>query len=79
MGSDLEIIASFFRDSLGYEGALDPNADLLEEGILDSFNVVDLAMFIEQKFGIELHDEDISRENLAKLNDMVALIERRRQ
>lgn len=78
MTSDLDVLCGFIREKLGHQGELDPTADLLRLEILDSFNIVEMAMFIQQTFGIELQGEDITRDNFARLADMVALIERRR-
>ena len=78
MTSELDAICNFLKDDLGYEGEINPEIDLLEKGILDSFNIVEVALFIQQHFGIELQNEDITRENFSKLSDMVSLIDRRK-
>jgi len=78
MGTKLEIIAEYIRREIGYQGELDPEIDLLEAQILDSFSIVQLAMFIQDRFGIELEAEDLVRANLAKLSSMAALIDRRK-
>lgn len=74
MSGEVDALSQFFKSELGYEGEIDPSTDLLEEGILDSFNVVEVAMFIQEHYGIELKGEDVTRENFASLNDMIALI-----
>ena len=63
---------------MGYAGELNFDVDLLEEKILDSFNIVELAMFIQDRFHVELEPEDLVRANLAKLSSMIALIHRRK-
>lgn len=78
MTSELDAICNFLRDDLGYEGEISPEIDLLEKGILDSFNIVEVALFIQQHFDIELQGEDITRENFATLSDMVSLIDTRK-
>jgi len=78
MTSDLDILAGYIRTELDYDGPLDPEADLLEAHILDSFNIVQMAMFIQETFGVELDGEDLVRANLARLSSMVALIARKR-
>ena len=35
----------------------------LEEGIVDSTGVLELVMFVEEKFGVQVDDEDIVPEN----------------
>lgn len=73
-----DVVVEFIRSDLGYAGPLDASMNLLEAQILDSFNVVQLAMFVQQKFQIELEGEDLTRSNLSTLNSIGALIERRR-
>jgi acyl carrier protein len=53
-------------------------ADVLQTGVLDSFNIVALALFAQERFGVELEGEDLIRDNLARLSALAALIEKRR-
>jgi acyl carrier protein len=78
MAIELEALEQYIRTETGYKGNLDPDADLLEAKILDSFNIVELAMFIQDRFEIELEAEDLVRANLAKLSSMVLLIEKKK-
>ncbi len=77
MANPLETLTGYIRSEVGYDGNLDVDADLLEEQILDSFSIVEMAGFIQSSFEIELEAEDLTRENFASLASMVALIERR--
>jgi len=74
-----ETILTFIRDQIGFDGPIDPEADLIEEQVLDSFNIVELALFIEQSFGIELQVEDVNRDNFCRIVAIEALIEKRKQ
>jgi len=78
MTTELQILNEYIRSHIGYRGALDPEVDLLDAHILDSFSVIQLAVFVQEHFGIELEAEDLIRANLTTLSNMVALIERRR-
>ena len=78
MATELEILCEYIKTETGHEGPLDIEVDLLDSKILDSFSVVQLAVFIETRFGIELQAEDLVRANLAKLSSIIALIEKRR-
>ncbi len=78
MAGDLDEIRAFMTESLGCDSDIDPEIDLLETQVLDSFNIVEVAMFIQENFRIELDAEDITRENFARLSGMVALIEKYR-
>lgn len=76
--TDLQILSEYIRNETGYQGELDPDLDLLEKQILDSFNVVQWAMFIQDRFKLELEAEDLVRDNLSSFSRVLALIESKR-
>ena len=78
MSEELEVLRDYIRKELGYEGNIDPEIDLLEAKILDSFNIVELAVFIQEQFQIELEPEDVVRANLSTLASMISLIKMRK-
>ncbi|MDP3085878.1 MAG: acyl carrier protein [Rubrivivax sp.] len=78
MSTDIDILAEYIRSETGHTGPLDPDDDLLAAGVLDSFNIVSLAMFAQERFGVEFEAEDLMRDNLAKLSSLAALIAARR-
>lgn len=78
MSSEIESLVRYIRDETGYAGTIDPDEDLLAAGVLDSFNIVSLAMFAQECFGVEFEGEDLVRDNLASLNKLVALVRSRR-
>ncbi|MEO7559794.1 MAG: phosphopantetheine-binding protein [Nitrosospira sp.] len=78
MATELEILCDYIRTEMGHDGNLDPDVDLLEAKILDSFNIVELAVFIQERFQIELEAEDVVRTNLSTLSSMISLIKMRR-
>lgn len=49
--------------------------DLLEEGYIDSFEIVNIVMELESIFDIEIEPEDITPENFSNINSIVSLIE----
>ena len=60
--------------SPGDEANLRDDASLLEEGIMDSTGVLNLVMFIEETFGIEVKDEELVPENLDSVNNIVVFV-----
>ncbi|MGO9516695.1 MAG: acyl carrier protein [Candidatus Korobacteraceae bacterium] len=76
--TDLEILSGYIRNETGYEGELSPDLDLLEKQILDSFSIVQWAMFIQERFGIELEAEELVRDNLSSLSKVMALVNSKR-
>lgn len=51
--------------------------DLLEAG-LDSMGIMRLMVFIEERFGVTLPDEELEPDNIRTLNRICAWIERHR-
>lgn len=77
MSNEIEVLTEYIRDEIGFTGPLSADEDLLEAGVLDSFNIVTLAMFVQERFGIEFEADDLVRANLARLSSLVALIRTR--
>jgi acyl carrier protein len=76
--SELQILSQYIRSETGYEGELPVDLDLLEKHILDSFNIVQWAMFIQEQFKIELEAEELVRDNLSSLSRVMTLIDSKR-
>lgn len=53
------------------------DSQLIEEGIIDSFAVMNIVVEIESKFNIEFDAEDIVAENFASVDSIAALIEKK--
>jgi acyl carrier protein len=78
MSSTLDVLIDYIRGETGWTGPLSADEDLLKAGVLDSFNIVSLAMFAQERFEVEFEGEDLVRDNLARLSSLVALVQRRR-
>lgn len=53
------------------------DASLLEEGVLDSMNVLELVSFIEKRFGVNVSDMDITPDNFDSVSKMAAYVMRK--
>ncbi len=68
-----EMIRKYIADNIlfskdGYPYADD--ASFLENGIIDSMNVLELVVFVEDHFSITVNDEDVVPENFDSLQSM---------
>jgi acyl carrier protein len=54
-----------------------PDAALISSGLVDSFHLVDLALFVEDTFGVHLDDTELNSQSFDTLQQLVALIESR--
>jgi acyl carrier protein len=51
--------------------------DLLLEGVIDSFGVVEMIMMLEQQFGIDIDFDELSADDLTKVGAMAEYVERK--
>jgi acyl carrier protein len=51
----------------------------LERGIIDSTGVMELVAFLEEHYGIRLHDQDLIPDNLDSINGLARFVESRLQ
>ena len=56
---------------------LSDDASFLEEGVVDSTGVLELVLFVEEAFNIEVDDEEIVPDNFDSVNNLAAFIERK--
>ena len=56
---------------------LDDTGSLMDLGILDSVGVLDLVGFLETTWEIDIADEELVRENLDSVDNLVGFIERK--
>lgn len=50
--------------------------NLISEGLIDSFEVVNIVMEIEEAFNIEIEPEEVVAENFETVDAIVALVEK---
>ena len=49
---------------------------LISDGLLESFDLIQIIASLENEFGVEVGNRNITTENFDTLNDIVSLIER---
>ena len=54
------------------------DASLLDQGIIDSTGVLEVVTFLEQKFGIQVEDQEMLPENLDSIEHVAAYVARKR-
>ncbi len=78
----IEKIRSFIVENflLAADGLqLDDNSSLLEEGVVDSTGVLDLILFVEQTFGVNVDDEDVVPDNFDSIHRIASYVETKLQ
>jgi acyl carrier protein len=66
------VIKEYIREELmnGSNGELDESENLLAAGVIDSLGILRLVSFVEEKFGIEVPDEDVTIDNFQSVKAM---------
>jgi acyl carrier protein len=66
------VLKDFIREELmnGSNDALDENENLLAAGIIDSLGILRLVSFVEDKFGIEVPDNDVTIDNFQSVKSL---------
>jgi acyl carrier protein len=57
---------------------IEPTEALLTSGLIDSFHLVDLGMFVEDQFGVRIDDSELNASTFDNLNQLAALIQSRK-
>jgi len=58
---------------------LSPDEPLISSGVIDSFNLVDLAIFAEDAFGVHLDDMELNVDHFDSLDQLAELIHSRQK
>ena len=66
------VLKEYIREELmnGSNGELDEAENLLAAGIIDSLGILRLVSFVEEKFGIEVPDEDVTIDTFQSVKSM---------
>jgi acyl carrier protein len=59
-----------FSDKYGHSD----EASFLDEGIVDSMNVLQIVMFIEKQFGVHVEDEEVVPDNFDSVAKLAAYV-----
>lgn len=70
-------IYELLSDELGIEtGDIEPATLLFSEGIVDSFALVTMMMFVEERAGIRISPTDVNLDNFDNINRILAFAQR---
>lgn len=57
---------------------LGDNDPLISSGLIDSFHLVDLSLFVEEAYGVRIDDTELNAETFDTLSELADLIRQRR-
>jgi len=68
------IVKEFLKNPGKRIGQDDP---LISSGVIDSFHLIDLALFVEDTYGVRIEDAELNAQTFDTLNQLAALIRER--
>lgn len=68
------VISNFL---LGRQESLNDNDSFLEQGIIDSTGILELVAYLEETYGIEITEAELTPDNLDSINRIVAYLSRK--
>jgi len=57
---------------------IESSEPLISSGLIDSFSLMDLALFVEDTFGVRIEDTELNTGTFDNLNQLASLIESRK-
>jgi acyl carrier protein len=57
--------------------SLSPDQDLLAAELIDSLGITELVGFLEDEYGIDVEDEDLTPENFRTVNGIASFVSRK--
>ncbi len=57
--------------------SIQPEEALLSSGLIDSFHLVDLALYVEDNFGVHIDDSELNASTFDSLDQLAGLIQSR--
>ena len=76
-----DVVKRFIQEELSYGlgDGMSREMDLIEEGVIDSMSLLRLVSFLEERFQIEVRDQDLVPENFRSLAAVEAFVNRSRR
>lgn len=58
--------------------AISPSEKLISSGLIDSFSLVDLGLFVETTFGVQIDDTELNAETFDSLEELERVIDEKK-
>lgn len=77
----LDDLAKFIAETILRNPArkIESSEALISSGLLDSFHLIDLANYIEDRFGVRIEDTELNRQTFDSLEQLARIIADRMQ
>lgn len=77
----LDDLSNFIAETILRNPArkIEPSEALISSGLLDSFHLIDLANYIEDRFGVKIEDTELNRQTFDNLEQLAKIVSDRMQ
>ncbi len=72
-----KLIDFICRNFMVEEDEIDLGSSLVDQGIIDSFGLVEISSFLKKEYGVETSQGDMTRDNFGSVHKIVAYTESR--
>jgi acyl carrier protein len=81
MSDTIEQLSTFIATTILKQPkrAIDDTEPLISTGLIDSFSLMDLALFVEDTFGVRVEDTELNVDTFDNLTQLASLIESRKK
>lgn len=81
MTNTIEQLAKFLSDDIlkQPDRVIAPDEALISSGLIDSFSLMDVALFVEDTFGVRIEDTELNVDVFDNLTQLASLIESRKK
>ena len=69
-------LVRYIQENLAPDTAIDDTTALIDKGILDSMGLMQVIMFIEEKTGIRIPDDEVLPDNFQTIGSIESLVDR---
>ncbi len=69
-----DVIITFIKENFirgRSEAEISPDESLIDSRIIDSTGILELVMFLEEKYSVTIEDEELIPENLDTVNNLI--------
>ena len=53
---------------------INPDEKIISSGLIDSFHLVDISIFVEEKYGVLIDDTELNADTFDTLNELAEII-----
>lgn len=74
MSTREKLINFICRNFMVEEYEIDLNSSLVDQGIIDSFGLVEISAFLKKEIGVETQQEEMTRENFGSIEKILIYV-----